>query len=384
MQNRTQEISDEKKLRVALLCGPLPYTIALANGLSGIADTHVFVGSNYAQNYGKGVFEALLPSVRLHVHPDFRKRDPRRMISDIRLLLLLRRGGFDIIHLQFPGTLFMRLFWKIVVGSIPLVFTVHDPRQHSGGAFYRQIGEDLLQRFFVRQASAIIVHGQAMRRLFFECYGERDNVHSLMHGDLSFYKNIASGEMATPCNDLSPVILFFGNLRPDKGLDLLALVIPKVLNRRSDAQFVIVGSGDVSPLAAVSHLAQVKIVNEYVPHSEVDAYFRSASLLVLPYRDATQSGVIPVAYSYGIPVVATAVGGLIDVVVEGVTGMLTPANDPDAFADAVLKMLDDPERLKNMGRFAEDFCKAELSWDSIAVKTLSVYSNLVNDRLYYV
>jgi glycosyltransferase involved in cell wall biosynthesis len=79
----------------------------------------------------------------------------------------------------------------------------------------------------------------------------------------------------------------------------------------------------------------VRIVDRYVPDEEVATYFVAADLVVLPYKSATQSGIVQTAFAFGRPVVVTAVGGLPDVVSDGVTGYVVPPEDPPALAAAV-------------------------------------------------
>ncbi len=105
--------------------------------------------------------------------------------------------------------------------------------------------------------------------------------------------------------------------------------------------------------------------------------FRQASVVVLPYIDASQSGVIPVAYTFAKPVVATTVGGLPEMVDDGCTGYLVPPRDSDALADAVVHLLQHPTLRHALGANAKR--KAETEWapDVIAEQTLQVYHRAV-------
>jgi len=86
---------------------------------------------------------------------------------------------------------------------------------------------------------------------------------------------------------------------------------------------------------------RVNVLDRFIPNEAVGDYFSAADVLVLPYLSATQSGITQIAFAFDLPVIATSVGGLPEVVKEGETGFLVPPNDPDALADAVVKYFKD-------------------------------------------
>jgi glycosyltransferase involved in cell wall biosynthesis len=107
------------------------------------------------------------------------------------------------------------------------------------------------------------------------------------------------------------------------------------------------------------------------------ALFEAASVVVLPYVEASQSGVIPVAYSFAKPVVATAVGGLTEVVIDSQTGRLVPPNDPHALAEALSELLLRPDIRNRMKTGIEAFTKRELSWQVNAERLMNIYLETV-------
>jgi D-inositol-3-phosphate glycosyltransferase len=137
------------------------------------------------------------------------------------------------------------------------------------------------------------------------------------------------------------MLLFFGLVRPYKGLDVLIEAMPRVRARR-DVTLVVAGEFYVPVEPVRARIAElglgdsVRVLDRYVADEEVGDLVAAADAVVLPYRSATQSGVVLVAYAGGCPVISTAVGGLPEVVEEGVTGHLVPPGDPAALADAIL------------------------------------------------
>jgi glycosyltransferase involved in cell wall biosynthesis len=142
------------------------------------------------------------------------------------------------------------------------------------------------------------------------------------------------------------VILFFGLIRAYKGLRTLleAFALEK---DALDATLLVVGEfyEDRAPYdAAIRELGigeRVRIVDRYVPDADVPAYFRLADVVVLPYVSATQSAIVQTAFSFERPVIVTAVGGLPDVVKDGVTGFVVPPQNPRALAGAMRRFYDE-------------------------------------------
>ncbi|HEV2104547.1 MAG TPA: glycosyltransferase, partial [Candidatus Eisenbacteria bacterium] len=137
------------------------------------------------------------------------------------------------------------------------------------------------------------------------------------------------------------VALFFGYVRRYKGLDTLLAAWPKV---RAARPVTLVVAGEFyepaepyRALAAAAGDGAVRLLDRYVPDDEVEALFKAADVVVLPYHSGTQSGVTHVAYALGVPVIATRVGGIGEIVVDGETGLTCPPGDPDALAATVLR-----------------------------------------------
>jgi glycosyltransferase involved in cell wall biosynthesis len=100
----------------------------------------------------------------------------------------------------------------------------------------------------------------------------------------------------------------------------------------------------------------------------------------LPYTEASQSGIIPLAYSYHKPVITTDVGGLSEVVDDGITGKIVPPCDTYKLAEAICMMLHDKDLTRQMGENAYQKQKTDLSWDLIAQKTIEVYRQCLKKR----
>ncbi len=138
------------------------------------------------------------------------------------------------------------------------------------------------------------------------------------------------------------VILFFGYVRDYKGLDVLLDAMPHIL-KRMEVTLLVVGefySNEEKYRRQAKQLGiedRVVFHSDYVPNENVAMFFSAADALTLPYKSATQSGIIQIAFNFHRPIIVTDVGGLGEVVPDGKAGYVVPPNDPSAFADAVVK-----------------------------------------------
>ena len=142
------------------------------------------------------------------------------------------------------------------------------------------------------------------------------------------------------------VLLFFGFVREYKGLKYLLKAIPEVLSR-IDVHLLVVGEfwdDKSSYLDLIGELGigqAVTIVDRYIPNEELGLYFSAADVVVLPYVDATQSGVTQLAYGFEKPVITTSVGGIPEVVEDGVTGLIVSPQDSEALGEAIVRYFEE-------------------------------------------
>ncbi len=174
-------------------------------------------------------------------------------------------------------------------------------------------------------------------------------------------------------------ILFFGNIVPTKGLKYLLKALPLVLERRPAARLRIVGrpvepfhpyAGMISDMGLQAH---VDTVLSFVPFDEILSHFRWADVLVLPYVQTSQSGVLFTASAVARPSVVTDVGGLPEAVEHERSGFVVSPRDPRALAEAICRILDDPDLRAAMGRRAQELCSTTFSWRTIARQSGELY-----------
>ncbi len=166
------------------------------------------------------------------------------------------------------------------------------------------------------------------------------------------------------------MVLMFGLLRPYKGVDVLLEAWEQA---DVDAELWIVGMPRMDVSAV--HGRNVRTALRFVSAGELAGAFRAASLVVLPYREIDQSGVLFTALAFGKPMLLTRVGGFPEVAATGAAELVDPG-DPEALAGALTSLLGDPARLERMAAASRAAAEGEYGWDDIARRTLDLYSAL--------
>ena len=173
-----------------------------------------------------------------------------------------------------------------------------------------------------------------------------------------------------------PVILFFGLIRPYKGVDVLL----EAFRSLSGAELWIVGRPLGMPVEGLEDLAAcapgtVRFVPRFVSDQELPAYLRRADVVVLPHRDAEQSGVLYAALAFGKPIVMSDVGGFPEVAETG-AGSLVPPGDPEALAERLSALLASPGERERLAAAASAAAAGPYSWELVAAQTMALYSEL--------
>jgi glycosyltransferase involved in cell wall biosynthesis len=216
------------------------------------------------------------------------------------------------------------------------------------------------------------------------CRASGRKLWTIPHGPLHLYRDDtltdvqARQTLGVPLD--APTALFFGSIRPYKGLDVLLRAFAKVRDRVPNAQLIIAGR-PWENFDAYQRIIEefglsdrVRIFLGYIPTEEVKLYFSAADLVVLPYRSfAAQSGVGLTAAAFGKPVVVSRVGGLPDL--QGDARWVVEPNDPSSLADAMALALENREELERQSAAARRRCE-EMSWEDIAERTLAVYRDV--------
>lgn len=287
-----------------------------------------------------------------------RGRDVRALRAMLRLRARMARFAPHVIHAHQradPRALG-------VLPRAPLVLTLHDPAPHPGQPEARSAIKrhalDAAARTWRARAQVIVVHSDRLLPAIALRPAQRTAV--IPHGLHVHPEPLRAPQL--------PTLGFFGRLEPYKGLDTLAKAMPRVWSERPDVRLRLAGHG---PTRFTLEDPRVQLEARYLPEAEIEAFFTSTSLAVLPYTEASQTGAGSTALGYGIPLVVSRVGGLVDLALDD--SYLVAPGDAGALAAAIVRHIDDGPDVR--ARVHAQLAKPR-SWDAAAALSLAVYEEV--------
>lgn len=289
---------------------------------------------------GRSELEAAGPS---DDEPAERLVDSLNPVSWVRTARRIRRTKADAVIYSFWHPFFAPAYATIrrVSGdSVRHVALVHNALPHEP-----RPGDRSLARLFLKGCSGILTMSDSVQADVRRLVPSAD-VRRVAHPTYDMFGDAPSKQEARNLLGLkanAPVGLFFGFVRAYKGLDVLLEALPAVVRKVPDFRLIVAGEF-YEPADRYLRLLErsgvrdhVLLFDEYVPSERVGRYFAAADVAIQPYRSATQSGVAQIAWHYDCPLIVTDVGGLAEVVPHEQAGLVVPAGDPQALAEAIVR-----------------------------------------------
>lgn len=360
---------------VALSCprgGMLHYASQLANAIAAKAEVHCFTPDPASLDgyLSAGIARhATLPL-------SFPGEGWRSILTQANLARharhaqLIRSVRPDVVHLvtDHPSNGVL----AAMLGDLKVVFTQHDATQHPGEEAWLKAR---LTRWTAARCDRIVVHAERLREVLVERGYPGDRVTVIPHGDYGFLERFA------PDVPEEPLILCFGRVVRYKGIEVLCRAERLLAERLSGYELVVAGEGDPSFfMEDIGPSGRVTLLNRFLADEEVAALFRRARLVVLPYTEASQSGVLAIAFAFGKPAIVTTVGGLPEAVAFGKAGLLVPPNDEAALAEAIERLWRDPSLRQSLGLAGKRLVEEEIGWPIVAERHMAMYRELVAAR----
>ncbi len=314
----------------------------------------------------------------------------------VRLLLYALKAKPKIFHIlwnnkfEFFDRTVLMLLYKLLGKKV--AFTAHNVN-----AGIRDSTDSALNRLTLRiqykLSDHIFVHTEMMKNQLLKDFGiKADAVSVIPYGVNNAVRETkltsAEAKRRLGVEAKHKTILFFGTIRPYKGIEYLLAAFRQLAATKLNYRLIIAGEGkqesseytDEIQKAIQSDVHRDQIIEkiQFIPDEEMELYFKAADVLVLPYKEIFQSGVLFLGYSFGLPVIATDVGSLKEGIIEGKTGFLCRPCDPKELVKSIQTYFDSdlyaelPRRRKEI----RDYANTMNSWDIVGNMTRSVYSSL--------
>jgi glycosyltransferase involved in cell wall biosynthesis len=313
-------------------------------------------------------------SVTLVVHNCSKNIHPATWKTNFKAMNFCRTINPDIIHFD---DISPRTAWGIwMLKKIPIVCSVHDPTPHSGEKNWRK---ELARRIFFPFVHRFLLHSTAMQKSFLMNY-PRISPARVVYNSLAAY-DIYRQWIKAPLQDNGRTILFFGRLSYYKGIEVLVKAAPIIANHVKGVRIVIAGrpvSGYTLPVfPPLANGGTFELLDTYINNELLAELFQLATIVVCPYIDATQSGVMLTAYGFGKPVIVSNTGGLPEYIWQEKTGIIIPPGDHHQLARSICSLLDRPEAQQEIKSNIEKMKKVICNWKTVADKSVTIYSELL-------
>jgi glycosyltransferase involved in cell wall biosynthesis len=295
----------------------------------------------------------------------------------------------DIVHITSYSTGLLSLVNSLKKEGVCVVYTVHDPEPHEEkmtlwGRLFSYYQNSYQIRMVMNRCDSIHVHSALHLNYIKKLYGNdvASKTYVVQHGGGLTETIINGNKCPKELSDIKLgdkcVVLFFGRIEPYKGIDVLLESLRMVSLKTDLIYLIIAGSGSYMRSLNIKGFNNLKIINRFIDDGEINAIFRMSDIVVLPYLTATQTGVIPMAYAYGKPVIATKVGGLPELVLNNETGFMIDKNSSVELCNILYDISSKREMLKSMGVNAMSYLNNHLSWRAISELHIKEYELLLN------
>jgi glycosyltransferase involved in cell wall biosynthesis len=308
-------------------------------------------------------------SLKFFIFHNLKLRSIKNFLLSLTLVKKLK--SYDIIH--FNGTNAVLPILIFFLRKRKLVFTIHDIHSHSGETTRYNFAERL-NRYIIKSRFPLVVQNYSDYKYLINKYsGNSEKFNLIPFGVLDIYKEFESNKTNTIYSDL----LFFGRISPYKGIEYLIGAIKKLKTQGVTLNVIIVGQGYVYFQTEDLEKFGIKLINRYIKNEELVSLIENTKLVVCPYKDATQSGVVMTAFAFNKPVIASDVGSFREVVKDGFTGLLVPPKDSEVLASKIKLLISDPVLIEKMRNNIHGFTTyGEYAWENIGETMQKLYSSV--------
>lgn len=287
----------------------------------------------------------------------------KKISVELKVLNLVRNIKPDVI---LTDCAMLSMYLARMVYRKKCISLIHDPFPHSGEeTFNRKLSNKLL----IKWGQAYVLFNESQRQKFADAYAiSQDKIFSSFLSQYEFLTLFQPNKDILPKENKKLKVLFTGRISPYKGLCYLYEAVQSYLDTSKDIQLVIAGKGSIDFDISGVDDEHIFIHNRFIESGELHALLDWCDVVVCPYTDATQSGVIMSAFALCKPVLGTNVGGLPEMLGFGRYGYIVPAKDSKALCEALRHIALHPEELATFSQHIHEdyFNHGEKSWEKAA------------------
>ena len=298
------------------------------------------------------------------------------------LLRAIATARYDIVHIQGYSYLFFLFVPLIMLKKKPIYWTIHDVDFRPTNSGIRGKLESLQVRLLCQngwlatKVNAIIVHGAKLRDKLISRGLSGSKVFVIPHFDYRYLLPLPSQSDIN--NSYREYVLLFGKIKPYKGVEVL-LDASRIVRKKVGKKFkvMIAGKGNASYLNTLvrnDDLEYIHLRNGYIPDLQIPELFRNAKFLVLPYVEASQSGVVSLAYTFSKPVIVSNVGSIAEYVDHRVTGLIFESRNTRQLANYIEELVESNDRCIEMGKNGYQKIINEMSLDNCSLIINELYN----------
>jgi D-inositol-3-phosphate glycosyltransferase len=297
------------------------------------------------------------------------------IMGHIKAFMYLKRNKAKLVHLHFFSFRSIDYIILLIASLYKLkkVITVHDINS------FDKSGNKIVERLCYKLIDGVIVHNKTSAKSLLEKNNMIKNVAIIPHGNyLPFIKPLQFEKQKVF------TILFFGQIKNVKGVEILLNAAAIIKKRGFFFKLIIAGRPWKSDSQYYSELIKSLALEEvvetefrYIEDNEISSFFKKSDLIVLPYKEIYQSGVLLLTMSYSKPVLCSDLDPFKEIIIDAENGFLFKSENANDLADKLIFIIENPKILLNVIKAANDTITMQYAWPNIGLITRDFYTKII-------
>ena len=359
------------------------YDLSLCEGIQKAGGSPVLITSDYLNLSQTYPFPILTYFEKVFSEPSTIQKILKHVKYLIKSIRFVKSEKIKIVHFHFFQFTLLELFNLTIsfLAGLKIVATIHDVKSFSSR------DNRFLKKMIFRYLNKIIVHNQtSLRSIVNYDPNLKKKCKTIHHGNFVNQIKKPTSEESRKYLKLDPnipVLLFFGQIKKVKGLDILLRAMTILKKQEKPVLLVIAGKVWKDDFQKYDSYIRENELDEwivkhirYIPNDQVDYYYNACDLVVLPYKKIYQSAVLLMAMSYNKPVIVSKIGGMTEIISDSVNGYTFETGNANDLADRIQKIISNLEISQQIADKGFQYVLENYNWDTAGHKTLELYQSM--------